>query len=506
MSRRSARRAAPGRTVDARLTPQAILEGSARALRGVMSMDAFQNALARMGLGSDDFQSATAYPLTRLTKDYGLMNSLYRNNWIIGRIVDLIAEDMAKNWYQINSQVAPDVINRIQRLERNTRIKARILEGLKWGRLYGGAAGVIMIEHHEGILDEPLDLDTVLPNSFKGIMIVDRWSGIYPGSDLVGDIADPDFGLPEWYEVRNNATTEVFRVHHSRVLRFTGYDLPFWERQAEVYWGASVIERVYEELRKRDNTSYNIANLIFRANILVRGIKDFDEFLATSDDAQQSALYQTLQAQNALMNNFSMYVTDTQDTVDVKQTAFSGLADVYEHFIMDIAGASEIPVTKLFGRSPAGLNATGESDLQNYYDMIEKRQEADLRPIFDRLLPVMFVSEVGAIPDDLDYAFLPVQRPSNVERADLGDKLTTAILAPFNAGVISPKTVLKELRQQEPITGLWSNITDEDIEAASDKTTPAGELLPQSDPFGGALGSAPSTEQAAGAPPIPSEA
>ena len=55
--------------------------------------------------------------------------------------------------------------------------------------------------------------------------------------------------------------------------------------------------------------------------------------------------------------------------------SFTGLSDIYESFMMDMAGAAEIPATKLFGRSPQGFNSTGESDLRNYYDMIASLQE-----------------------------------------------------------------------------------------------------------------------------------
>lgn len=45
-------------------------------------------------------------------------------------------------------------------------------------------------------------------------------------------------------------------------------------------------------------------------------------------------------------------------------------------------------MTKLFGRAPAGMNATGESDLQNYYDYVDTLRESVLAPILRRLLPV----------------------------------------------------------------------------------------------------------------------
>lgn len=442
-----------------------------------LTMDAFANALARLGAGMPNLLEGTDYPLTRLTKNYQLMNSLYRSHWIIRRIIDVVPEDMCKAWYEINSQLPPEWLDRFKRMERRTQVKARVLEGLKWGRLYGGAAGIIMIDGHEDILDQPLNTDMVMPGSFRGLLIVDRWSGISPGTELVTDISDPDFGLPEMYQVTSEALRSVIQVHHSRLIRFTGRDLPFWERQAETYWGASEVEHVFDELKKRDNTSWNIANLVFVANLRVLKMGELGQSLAVANGKVQEDLYNTIQAQNWLMNNMGMYVLDKDDDFDTKQYTFSGLSDVYENFMMDVAGAAEIPVTKLFGRSPAGLNATGESDLQNYYDSIEEKQESQLRPVIDKLLPIMCMSELGYVPDDLDYKFNPVRRPSDMEKADLTGKRTTAILDAFNAGVISQKIALKELQQMEETTGMWSNITDEDIARADTSFSMAGEGL-----------------------------
>ncbi len=143
---------------------------------------------------------------------------------------------------------------------------------------------------------------------------------------------------------------------------------------------------------------------------------------------------------------------------------------------MDISGAAEIPVTRLFGRSPSGLNATGESDLQNYYDMIAEKQESVLRPILNKLLPVFVLSTLGSIPEDFDFEFDPVAEPTDKERADLAKCGTDNVVAAYNAGLISQRTALQELKQQSERTGVWTNITDEDIERASDTVETPGEM------------------------------
>lgn len=435
-----------------------------------ITKDAFANVAARIGFGSPNLMESTSYPLTRLTQQYQLMNSLYRNHWIVRKIIDTIPGDMCRNWITLETQLEPDKIRRIDRMWTKLRLKQNILQGLQWGRLYGGAGGVILLEGHEDILHEPLDLDTVMPGSFKGLQIVDRWSGISPDGELISDINDPDFGLPEYYRVTTDAGS--WRIHHSRIIRFVGRELPYWEKLAEMHWGESEVEVIFDELKKRDNTSFNIAALIFMANLRVMKMDDLGQLLAVQDQQAQRDLYNVLQAQNWLMSNMGIQVMDKEDSFETHQYTFSGLNDIYESFMLDIAGAAQIPVTKLFGRAPAGMNATGESDMENYYEVVQQGQELQLAPILDKLLPIMFVSEFGAVPDDIDYRFNPIRTPSDKEVAELSDKKTKSIVEVYQAGIIGRKTALKELKQLGETVGMYSNITDEEIEEADDTVMP----------------------------------
>jgi phage-related protein (TIGR01555 family) len=435
--------------------------------------DAFENQLARLGVNSPNLMSATNYPLTRLTRDYNLMNSLYRSHWIIKKIINTIPEDMTKNWVDVTAELTPEQMDRFNKLEQKTLVKEKILEGLMWGRLYGGAAIVIMIEGHEEILDQPLELDDIMPNSFKGLMVVDRWSGIFPDIKLVSDINDPEFGLPETYEVRDIGTERLLiRIHHSRILRCIGRKLPFWEDLAEIHWGSSEVEHVFDELVKRDNTSWNIASLVFQANLLVNKIEGFEQILATNDTQMQQQLYNVKSAQNQMRNNNGMLLIGAQEDITALQYGFGGLNDIHESFMLDIAGAAEIPVTKLFGRSPAGMNSTGESDLQNYYDMIAQQQETVLRPKLNKLYPIMFMSEFGYVPDDLDFKMNPVQTPTEDKCADIVGKKSQSILEAFRFGVISQKIALRELHELSYTTNMFTSITDEDIENADNSLQP----------------------------------
>lgn len=462
---------------------------SAQALvvRRGTALDGFSNPLARLGAGTPNLLDSTQYVMSRMTNDFGTLNAMYRDSWIVRRIVDIIPADMLKNWITITSGLAPDLIKKIDVELRRTQLIKKIQEGLCWGRLYGGAIGIMLIKGQGSPeqLAMPLALEEMVPGDFKGLMILDRWNGVSPSSELVDDISDPEYGLPDAYIVTDPVDGTMTRVHHTRCIRFTGNTLPFWEKQAELYWGASVIESVFDELKKRDNVSWNIAQLTFMANLRVLKMNDIGQTLAATDPQSQAELYRTLTAQNWLMSNMGIQIMDAADGLETHQYTFGGLADCYQQFIMDISGAAEIPVTKLFGRSPSGLNATGESDLQNYYDMIGEKQESILRPILNKLLPPFMVSMFGAVPDDLDFDFNPVSEPSDKERMELAKTGTDNVVAALNAGMISKRTGLQELKQQSERTGVWTNITDEDIEKAPDEIEDPGEMMPPGMDFGG---------------------
>lgn len=441
-----------------------------------LTLDEFVNPLARSGAGMPNLLEATEYPLTRFTQNWQVLNSLYRSHWVVQKIINTIPQDMMKNGYDLQSDINPDQIQKISKIIRQTRLHSKILNGLYWGRLYGGAAGIIMIDGEADRMDEPLDLDRVMPGAFKGLLIMDRWSGIQPSADLITDITDPDFGMPEYYEVTLPEGQGVIRLHNSRVCRFTGREMPYLEKLAENYWGTSEMEHVFSELKKRDNVSWNIALLTFMANIRVMKMDGMEQLMAYGGGKQQEALYNTLEGLNMMLNNNGIQILGKDDSYESHQYTFSGLGEVYDRFMMDVSGACGIPVTKLFGRSPAGMNSTGDADMDNYYDTIEQSQESQLRPVLDKLLPIVCMSALGAVPDDLDYIFNPVRRPSNDEKQSLGSQQTAAVVQAYTAGLVSEKTALRELQGSSKLTGMWTNITDKQIEAASDQPEAAGEM------------------------------
>lgn len=438
--------------------------------QNILTTDAFSNPLFRLGYGSQSPLEATEYPLTRMTDNYALLNSLYRDNWVVQNVVGLMVDDMLREWYTLRGSISPEYREELDRLERVTKLRERLNKGLCWGRLYGGAAGLILIKGQESMLDQPLDLDMVMPGSFAGLMILDRWMGIVPEMGLVTDMSDPDFGLPEYYTVNNATGTIIARVHHSRIVRFTGRELPELERIAELYWGESEVEALYKDVVAHDNVSANMAALTFRANVDTMEVTNLEQLFSLGSIEQQRRFWNVMQAQSVMKSNFGYQLVNKGDQIKNTQYTFTGLQEVYESMCLNLCGASHYPMTKLFGRSPGGLNSTGESDLKNYNDYVHSQREAKLRPPLEKLLPIMTMSAWGAVPDNLQIDFPPLWTPTAKEVADIAKAKSEAIVSTYQAGLLNVDTAQKELKKLEDETGLWGSLTDEEIKANEGRT------------------------------------
>lgn len=430
------------------------------------AQDGYINSLAYLGEASP-LSQANEYERHSISNDYNLLTVMYRENWLAARIIDTPCEDMTRSWYSISSEIDQSRLDELQKLEAKHSVKQEITNAIRWGRLYGGAAAVMVIKGQEDMLDEPLDYDMLQPGCFRGLIVIDKVRGIFPSLELEEDMDDPEFGYPKWYQVTlNEESGEIIRIHHSRLLLFRGRQLPIDEEINQDYWGASEIEHVYEELQKRNSSSANIAQLIFQANVATLGISDYGEVMGMGTQAQRQQVYNYIAEMNRLRTSFGIALMSNEDKYEQHPYSFAGVAEVYETFMMDMAGAAEIPATKLFGRAPQGMNATGESDMKNYYEMINQLQERILKPALEKLLPVMCMSLWGEVPEDMEIVFEPLGTTTPAERAEIMGQITSPIIEAYSAGLISQQVALKELREGGKPINAWTNISDEDIEKA----------------------------------------
>jgi len=436
-------------------------------LRGAADM--YSNPAANVGWGTTSLANGGRHVPFRISLDYQKLVFMYRGSWIIRSVVDTKPQDQLKAFPTLTSQVTPEEIAAFDKVIADTATLQKYIEGRKWGRLFGGALGIIILKGHND-LAQPLALEDVDVDSYRGMIVVDRWSGMSPSSELIKDLDNPsEYGLPVYYDVYTEAGQNL-RVHHSRCLRFVGRDLPLFEKQIETYWGMSEIECILDELNRYDYGMAAVADLISRANVFAMQNPMLAQMLSGVGLTQQQLndYLQRVAAVSETITTNGLLVLGENEELFTHTCSFSGLSDVMRMQIMCLCGASGYPVSRLFGETQTGLNSSNEGDLQAYYDNADQERNQKDRPLMDKLIPIICMSTWGRVPDDLDYNFCPIRSMTAKEKAELGKTQSDGITGLFNAGIIGRQTALRELQTASKVTELGTNITDEMIEEADD--------------------------------------
>lgn len=436
--------------------------------------DSYQNFLASMGMGTANLHGGSTYGFLPLTRERLLLEWMYRGSWICGVAVDAVADDMVKMGIDFGGALPPQQAETIERAMIDKGVWNNLNELIKWGRLYGGAVAIILIDGQDPAT--PLRYDTIAPGAFKGLLVLDRWQLEPSFSDLVRE-PGPNLGLPRFYKTLP-ADDGIPRItaHCSRVFRYEGVALPRWQRVTENYWGMSIYERLYDRLTAFDSTTQGVAQLVYRAYLRIIKMKGLRDVAGQNEQAKQG-LVKRVHLMGQFQSSEGVTLLDADDDFQVNTYAFTGLDTVLLQFGQQLAGALQIPLVRLFGQSPAGLNATGESDMRLYYDGINQQQELRLRYPATAVVQVIARSEGIRLPSTFGYAFRPLWQLTSKEKAEVGETITRTVLGAEELGTVSRKTALKELRGSARETGVWTTITDDDIAAAENDLPQASELL-----------------------------
>jgi len=429
--------------------------------------DSYQNFMASVGIGTENLSSSSTYGFNPITRERTLLEWMYRSSWICGVAVDSVADDMTKMGIDWAGQVPPEDSEKLIRCFQDFGVWSQLNDLIKWGRLYGGAICVIEVAGQDPA--QPLRLETVGRNAFRGLTPMDRWMVEPSLSDLVQEEESrTERGLPRFYRVTADAPAYPKQmIHYSRIFRYEGYALPYWQKIAENLWGMSIFERLYDRLVAFDSATQGVAQLIYRAYlrwVKIRGLRE----MITVGGTEMTKILNQINMIRYFQSNEGITLLDGDDEFGTTTYAFAGLEEALMQFGQQLSGALQIPLVRLFGQSPAGLNSTGESDLRMYYDGIHQQQELRLRRPIELCAKVIARSEGIVLPEDATFTFEPLWQLLPKEKADLAETVTRTVLSAEELGIVGRKRALEEMRNSAQQTGIWSTISDEEIQAAED--------------------------------------
>lgn len=396
------------------------------------------------GLGTDKAKRTHNRFTYALMNDYGTLDASYQSNWLARQIVDVPAEDMTREWREIKT----DLSDEIRAEEDRLFIPARVNEALCWARLFGGA-GMLMLTGQD--LTKPLNVNRIRKGDLRRVIVFDRWDLQCVTLNTWNILAD-NYLKPEFYVVTGGGQ----QIHHSHIVRFEGARLPRRTQVLTQGWGDSELRKCMDDIMDIVASKDGIAELMQEANVdVVKRVGLSDELASDQDTAivDRYALF------SQMKSVVQLALLDGDEEYERKTLNLSGVAPIIETFMTWISGAADIPVTRLFGTSAKGLNATGEGDLTNYYNSIRSQQTSKLDPAMRVLDEVLVRSALGYWPDDYNYVWNPLAQASDEEIARANKLRAETDQAYVDMGAIQVSDVQRNLQAREQY-----QLSDEDIE------------------------------------------
>lgn len=431
-----------------------------------LTYDSLQNLVANMGTNNDKRSHSTFTNNKQLSLDRDELSAMYRSDWLSGKVVDIIPDDMCREWREFKGECEPEIIEMLVEEENRLNLQGNMNQAHKWSRLFG--TGFIIMSIDDGNKpDQPLEIDKIKLGGLRHLKVIDRHMIHHAATtnQIISDPMNENFGLPEFYQINQTAV----KIHHSRVLRFDGVKLPYYDFQRNQFNSDSVLDRLYDSILNFNTTTNGVASMVFESNVDIVKVKGLMSMLTTADGENNLRKRFTLAKILKSFNN--LMLLDNEENFEVKTNSFAGLPDLIDRFAKILAAATDIPATRLLQTSASGLNATGEGDMKNYYDMIRSKQINTYKPILDRFDKIMARSLGLSEDTDLKYKFRPLFQMTEAEQAtiDLNNAQRDQIY--LTNDVINVVQVAKELKQKQ----VYSNITEEDIEKMEELDIDFGE-------------------------------
>ena len=364
-----------------------------------------------------------------------ILTYMYTGNGIFQTAIQLPIQDAIGKGIEIESgELDNDDIDAVYEYWEEHGIWETILNAWTWIRLFGGGALLVNTVqdpkaplNYRNLKGTPLefyDLDRWQLDT--NIAIFDDWDSYATAGDNKGLIYL--YGEP---------------IHESRFLRGQGKRAPHYVRRQVRGWGLSEGERMIRDLNLYMKTQDATFELIDEAKVDVYKINGLANKMATSGGTAQ--ITQRIQAANEIKNYVHALVLDEKEDYQQKQIAFAGLAEVMQENRTGVAAALRMPVTKLFGLSASGFNS-GESDLENYNQMVESEVRAKIRPMVRQLLKITMAQIFGYVPT-FSFKF-PTLRELDATVEDTvktGD--TNRIIALYDRGLMDAEETMQSLKK-----------------------------------------------------------
>ena len=410
-------------------------------VKTLFRMDGWQNLLSGFGSKKDKgaVSEDTLAGFHRITPV--MLGILYRTNAEIRNAVDMPAEDMTRRGFEVEGDDGT-LYKAFQALQGPAVFK----QALQHTRLYGGAIVVMDVEG-AGKWDTPWNPKN--GGKIRRLVEYPRTRVNLAGmevSKVPGSLYFDDFEMWSIF----GASGTPFNVHASRILVFKsecrvdilepGYT------DYERYWGLSEVYRGLDDAYGFGTTKQGTSHLMKECSVAKYRLSNLENLVAENDWASLDNRLEAIDMQKSVVNG--VFLGEGEEYTRENVT-FSGVPEIWDRQMMAVSGAFRVPVTKMFGRSAAGMNATGEGDDDNYNAYIAGLQMTQELPPLTYLMGCLNVllkvvkSENGTELPRLTIDFNPLSTRDTLKDAQVREIMSRADRNYIEAGILNNEDIVR---------------------------------------------------------------
>lgn len=382
------------------------------------------------------------YPLTSFV-GYGALQQISQQG-MIRSCIQTVADDMTRKWIELSGDCDSEKLTHLADILENKYQLSRVFN--KAFSLCGYMGGAfVFIDTGSDDLSLPLAIndmsaELMIDTTLK-FTVVDPVNVTPTEYNCTNPLKD-DYMIPRKWFVLGNV------VHHSRMLSIVDNEPPTLLKPSYNFLGIPQSQILWDYVLHFNKCRVSTAELLKKISLLVVQT-DMDAVLTDPNGVAQFDAKMDFLAR--YRDNDSVFVCDKDsEAVSNVQTTISGCTDVVRQALEMIAAINRTPAVKLLGISPSGFNATGESDITNYYDFIHSKQETH-RAEIQKCIEAVQLVEYGAIDPSISFEFVSLEPSDEQVKANTAMTKVNALTALSDRQAISADEVRQAVRQMPEI-------------------------------------------------------
>jgi len=356
------------------------------------------------------------------------------------RIVEVIATEMTRKWIKLQSVGDEDKTDKIAAIEAEL-VRLQAQSAFKRCAEQDGFFGRAHLYLDTGSTDDQTELLTPIGSGrdkisqrkvgkgdLKALRPVEAvWT--YPTNYNSNDPLKGDWYKPDTWFVMGK------RIHASRLLTFIGREVSDLLKPAYSFGGLALTQMAKPYVDNWLQTRQSV-------NDAISAYSTFVLKTTMSEQVQVGGEFLNRRAElfNNLRNNRGLMMLDKEQEDFANVAAPLSSLDLLQAQSQEhMASVSGIPLVKLLGSTPSGLNASSDGEIRCFYDWIAAYQRALFFVNLGRVIDFVQLSLFGEVDEDITFEFEPLWALSEKEIAEVRKTEAETAQIDIDAGAIAPE-------------------------------------------------------------------